>query len=108
MASAKAPSSRFSVLWAARDRIGAALQFARDEMGDHFRVGLRGERISVGDQFIAQLGEILDDAVVDDGDAAGKMRMGVGFVGHAVRRPARVADTDHAVERLGLQAASRD
>jgi hypothetical protein len=42
---------------------------------------------------------------VDDGDAVGKMRMRIGLVGHAMRRPARVADADHAVERFVLQPA---
>ena len=86
-----------------RYRVGAALQFARDQMGDHLGVGLRGKDVAVGDQFVAQLGEILDDAVVDHGDAVGKMRMRVGLVGNAMRCPARVADADGAVERLGLQ-----
>ena len=47
--------------------------------------------------------EILDDAVVDDGDALGRVRMGIRFGRRAVRRPARVADAGRAGERLGLQ-----
>ena len=35
----------------------------------------------------------------------GEMRMRVGLVGHAMGRPARVADADRAVERLVLQPA---
>ena len=105
MASAKAPCSRFSALWAASTGLGAAAQLARDQMRDHLGVGLRGEFVAVALQLVAQFGEILDDAVVDDGDAVGEMRMRVGLVGHAVGRPARVADADRAVERLVLQPA---
>ena len=51
------------------DGLCATREFARDEMGDHLGVGLRGEFVAVALQLLAQLGEILDDAVVDDGDA---------------------------------------
>ena len=43
-------------------------------------------------QLFAQLAEILDDAVVHDCDAIRRMWMRVRLVGHAMRRPARVAD----------------
>ena len=87
------------------DRRQALLQLARDEMGDDLGVGLRRELVAVGDQRGAQLGEVLDDAVVDDGDVAGEMRMRVGLVGNAVGGPAGVADADRAFERLGGQPA---
>ena len=57
-------------------------------------------------QLAAQLGEILDDAVVDEGDAVGGMRMGVALGRGAVRGPAGVADADRAGERLGASSAS--
>src|SRR5207248_2067492 len=41
---------------------------------------------------------VLDDAVVHHRDAAAHVRMGVALGGHAVRRPARVADADVAGE----------
>ena len=85
------------------DRARAVLHRVGDEVGDDFGVGLRGEGIAVALQFLAQFGEILDDAVVDDRDAARKMRMGVGLVRNAVRGPARVADADRAVERAVVQ-----
>ena len=46
-----------------------------------------------------QLAEILDDAVVDDGEPVGRVRVGVGLVRLAVGRPAGVADADGARER---------
>ena len=50
----------------------------------------------------AQLGGVLDDAVVDDGDAAGRVdvRMGVAVARLAVGRPARVGDAGRAGEPL--------
>ena len=51
----------------------------------------------------AQLVEILDDAVVDDRDAVGRMRMRVDLGRPAMGRPAGVADADRAGERLASQ-----
>ena len=68
---------------------------ALDEMGDHLCVGLGRERVAVGLEALAQLAEVLDDAVQDDGDllvAAGE-RMRVLHADAPVRRPARVADS---------------
>src|SRR5260221_5738108 len=57
-----------------------------------------------GGELVLELLEILDDAVMDDGDAAGRDRMRVGLVGRAMRRPARVADADLAADRLRSEA----
>ncbi|CDX59591.1 hypothetical protein MPL1032_270029 [Mesorhizobium plurifarium] len=84
-------------------RLQSPGEFARHKMRDDLGVGLRGERVTVAGKFVAQLCEILDNAVVDDGDAVGKMRMRVGLVGNAMRCPARMADADRALERLVLQ-----
>ena len=65
-------------------------------MGDDLGVGLGRELGAAALELGAQLGEILDDAVVDDGDAVGRMRMGVGLVRPAMGRPAGVADADGA------------
>ncbi len=78
-----------------------AVVVALDEMHDDFGVGLRGKRVSVVEQRLAQLAVVLDDPVQHDRDlvlvAAGQ-RMRV-LLGHAaVRRPARVPE---AVRRLG-------
>ena len=92
------------------DRLGRLLalrQFVLDQERRRFRIGLGGEAMALGDQFLAQRLEVLDDAVVDDGDARAGVRMGVGLARLAVRRPAGVADADRPGERrrveLGLE-----
>ena len=72
----------------------------RDDLG----VGLGGELRAVLLQLVAQLAEILDDAVVDDRDPLGRMRMRVVLGRPAMRRPAGVADAD--VARSGSRAAA--
>ena len=64
----------------------------------HLGVGLARELVAPGGQLVAQFGEVLDDAVVDDGDmaAAGCVRVRVALAGAAVRGPARVADAARA------------
>ena len=74
-------------------------QGLRDEVGHDLRVGLGLERDPVGLQLGLQLAVVLDDAVVDDREPVGGVRMGVGLVRLAVRRPARVADADRAGQR---------
>ena len=82
------------------DRAGALRHLVGDEMGDHLGVGLGHELGAAGLELGAQLGEILDDAVVDHRDAVGRVGMGVDLVRTAVGRPAGVADADGARERL--------
>ena len=64
------------------------------QLGGDLGVGLALEGVAVGEQFVAQNGEVLDDAVVDQGDAAvgAEVGMRVDVGGAAVRRPAGVAD----------------
>ena len=67
-------------------------------MRDHFGVGFRREGVAGLLQLFAQLFVILDDAVVDDREAAERdVRMRVAFRRDAVRGPARVRDADLAV-----------
>ena len=61
------------------------------------------KRAPGGDDLPLQRLEILDDAVVDDGDALGRVRVRVQFGRRAMRRPARVADAGGAGERLCLE-----
>ena len=61
-------------------------------MRDDFGVGLRREHVALGAESIAQLAEILDDAVVDDRDLVCGVRVRVVFRRAPVRRPARMAD----------------
>ena len=74
-------------------------------MGDDFGVGLALEDPPLGDEFVAQRLEVLDDAVVDQGNLAGCMRMGVVLGRRTMRRPAGVGDADQAGERFGLHLA---
>ena len=94
-----------------RDRLArrrALAHFLGDEMRDGFGVGLGREDMALGGQLLAQFAEILDDAVMDDGDLVVGVRMGVVFGRPAMRRPARVAEADMAVERLRRRVSLRD
>jgi hypothetical protein len=72
-----------------------ALVVLLDEMHDDLGVGLRRERVPVGDQRVLELAVVLDDPVEDDCDlrvVARRERMRVLLGDAAVRRPARVAE----------------
>ena len=69
-------------------------------MGDHLGVGLGRELDALLLQLLAQLAEILDDAVVDHRDLVGRVRMGIDLVRPAMGGPTGVADSAHAGERL--------
>ena len=77
------------------------LHLALDEMRDDLRVGLGDERVPFLLELLLQIQIVLDDAVVDDDDAAGAvaMRVRVLLGRPAVGRPARVADAVVPVER---------
>ena len=89
---------------------GAALIGLLDEVGEDLGVGIALEHVAAARELLAQLGEVLDDAVVHHGDAAvaAGMRMRVGHAGASVRGPARVADAARRarvdIHELGLQA----
>src|SRR5947208_15524643 len=68
-------------------------------MSHHLSIGLGLEPGTFGDQLVAQLLEVLNDAIVDDRDAVGDMRMGIGFAGPPMGRPAGMADTHHPRQR---------
>jgi hypothetical protein len=82
-----------------RDRRDGACEIAPvgllDEVRDDLGIGLRAEVVAARHQLRAQLGEVLDDPVEDDGElaATGRQRVGVLDRDAAVRCPARVADT---------------
>jgi hypothetical protein len=67
-------------------------------MGDHLGIGIGAESRARFLQLLAQLAEILDDAVVDDGEALRGMWMRVMFGRSAVSGPTSVADADRAGE----------
>ncbi len=69
-------------------------------MCDDFRIRLGFEGMTLGAQFLAQRPEILDDAVMDDGDLAVAMRVGIFRRRFAMRRPASMANAGMAAQRL--------
>ena len=80
-------------------RLGALAHFLGDEMRDDLGVRLGGEDMALGGQLLAQLAEILDNAVMDHRDLVVGVRVRVVFVGAAMRRPAGVAEADVAGQR---------
>ncbi len=72
-----------------------------DHEGGDLRIRLRREDVALGGELLAQRLEILDDAVVDDGEPGRGVRMGVVLGRLAVGRPAGVADADRTRERRG-------
>ncbi len=102
-ASANAPRSRGSDRLTASTGRGAALHFFGDQMRDHLGVGFGREFGALCLQLAPQLGEILDDAVMHDGELVGRVRMRVVLGRPAVRRPAGMADADGAGQRLARE-----
>ena len=76
---------------------------ARDQVGEHLGVGVRDQLHAVGDELGPQLVGVLEDAVVDDRDAALGVDVGVGVdvARRPVGGPARVGDADRPVDALG-------
>jgi hypothetical protein len=85
------------------DGIIAGFHLAADEMGDDLGVGVAGEVGAFGAQLLFQLAEILDDAVMDNRDILGHVRVGIGLGGLAVRGPAGMANADLAEQRRRLE-----
>src|SRR5262249_40246655 len=77
------------------------VEIISDQVGDDFAVGFRREFVATLDQLFAQGAEVLDDAVMDDGDLGGGVRIGVAGGRRAVGGPARVAYAGDAGERMG-------
>ena len=68
-------------------------------VSNHFGIGLGGEDVTQAFQIGAQCLVILDDPVVDDGDAvAGHVRMRISRGRHAVSGPSGVGDSHMAVD----------
>ena len=86
---------------ALRHRLGrsrATIHGDGDQVRDDLGVGLRDEDPTLSLQFLAQLAEILDDPVVDHREPLGGVRVRIGLVRLAMRRPARMPDADEPRE----------
>ena len=86
----------------------ARIERVGDQEGGDFGIGLGGEAIAFGGEFLAQRAEILDDAVMNHREPFAGVRMGVVLGRLAVRRPAGVADADGAVRAAARRAWPRD
>ena len=84
-------------------RAQALVHLGADELGHDLRVGLALEAHAAGLQLGLQLAEILDDAVMDDGQPRRGMGVGIGLVRPAMGGPAGMADADGAGQRLVAQ-----
>ena len=69
-----------------------------DQHRQHFGVGLAGEGVALVGEELLEGGVVFDDAVVDQGDSAGVVGVGVGvdLGGRAVGGPAGVGHADAA------------
>jgi hypothetical protein len=84
-------------------RRGAFQDVGIDQMCHHLGVGLAGEFGALLFQHQAQFAKILDDAIVNDGDVVGGVRMRVVLRRLAMGGPAGVADAAQADQRLCLE-----
>src|SRR3989344_545770 len=77
-----------------RCKIFGCFQFLFYKVWNHFRIGFGNKRVTFLLEFVADLPEVFDDAVVNhrDGLVTTQMRMRVFLRDAAVRRPARVCD----------------
>ena len=86
------------------------LVFAAEQDRGGLGVGLAAERVALRQQVGLDVGEVLDDAVVDDRElvVVGEVRVRVRVGRTAVGRPARVADSGRAVgERVRDQVVAQ-
>ena len=80
-------------------RLEIALVVGLDEMGEHFRVGLGLELVARFQQPFFQQQVVFNNAIVDQEElaAAIRVRVSIHHAGLAVRGPARVGDSRHAL-----------
>ena len=85
-------------------RGAAVVHFLCHQMRDHLGVGLARKLCAALLQLLAQLAEVLDDAVVHHRDLVGGVWMGIHLVRKPMRRPARMPDATRAGERFEREA----
>ena len=111
--SSRCTASRVNAPVEARHRVAERLAqvagrpvLLAEQHGGDLGVGLGLEREALGQQLVLQVGEVLDDAVVDECEATlvAEVRVRIAVGGAAVRRPAGVADAGAAVvQRVRLE-----
>ena len=85
---------------------GIFAQRTVDQVGDNLAIGLRCNAVALPAHIIAQRRVVFDDAVVHDGQTAGRhMRVGVGFGDRTMGGPAGVSYAGFAAGGLGFQAS---
>ena len=85
------------------EKIGYGLECLFNQMRDGLGVSFGFVDMALGNQSLTNLGEVLDNAVMDDRQPARNMRMRIAFGGGTVRRPARVRDALHRAQTVGLR-----
>ena len=82
------------------DRLDALTEQIVDQMQHDLGIGLGAEDRAFFLERLAQLAKVLDDAVMHDGDALGRVRVRIVLGGLAVGRPAGVTDAGVAGQRI--------
>jgi hypothetical protein len=72
-------------------------------MRDHLRVGFRREECAGRIEFPAQFSMIFNDSIVHKRNTANYVRMRIGLVGPAMRRPTGVTDSNAPGKRLRVE-----
>jgi hypothetical protein len=85
------------------DRATTLHHLVIDQMSDHFAIGFGFEFGALGLQLVTQLAKILNDAVVNDGNAISGMGVRIVLVWPSVSSPTRVPDPDRSVQRFAFQ-----
>ena len=77
-------------------------------MSNALRVGIGSERVALRDQFFAQFSKVLNNAVVNNGNLIGavRVRMGVALAGSAMRRPTRMTNAARSLAHIVLDGIS--
>jgi len=92
------------------DEVVGCRELAPEQDGGDLGVGLAHEGVALREELVLQLGEVLDDAVVDDGELAvvGEVRVRVDVGRSAVRGPAGVTDAGRPVHhRVGAEVVAQ-
>ena len=71
-----------------------------NQVGNDFGVGIRGEFVTGGFKLSAQFFVVFDDAVVNNSQAIGDVRVGIALTWRTMRGPAGVGDAGVTAEVL--------